>query len=91
MSDIRESLAAFGRFIRGQKPDAATDFIVMGIPYSGDIRGAGFRTQDDAEDFLLTAECFGTCPNCGEVNGFIAIGHSIWLYCATHKTKWLAA
>jgi hypothetical protein len=93
MSDIRELLAAFGRFIDASRSiDASTDFVIVGIPSSaGLVPTAGFRTREEAEAFLLTTDVFGTCPHCSKADGFIAMGQSVWLYCTTHKTKWLAA
>lgn len=32
---------------------------------------------------------FGTCPDCGEYNGYLNIGRVHWFYCDEHRTKWI--
>jgi hypothetical protein len=31
------------------------------------------------------------CPQCNKIDGTTQIGESLWGYCTTHRTKWIAA
>ena len=31
---------------------------------------------------------FGSCPECGNTDGYINVGHDHWFICKTHQTKW---
>jgi hypothetical protein len=37
-----------------------------------------------------TVDGFGGCPVCSRVSGVMTVGHSHWLYCERHRSKWFA-
>ncbi len=36
----------------------------------------------------MTDDYFGTCPDCGDHDGYLSVGSGHWFYCRTHRTRW---
>ena len=52
---------------------------------------ATYATEDQAASAraqILASDEFGTCPECGQTDGYLNIGRGHWFYCRQHRVRW---